>query len=123
MQTKYLIDFLKSYLSIFLYFSGQSCICICIWDSSAPYIHICFSYLSCPLLLIYLGFGKNKGKKTIIITILKTKISLSFCFCFCCLAHLCGLINGLLVWLRQMKKWKAWENETKTIEYQYYNGK
>ncbi|KAL2327205.1 hypothetical protein Fmac_020632 [Flemingia macrophylla] len=26
-------------------------------------------------------------------------------------------------WVLQMRKWKAWETETKTIEYQFYNGK
>ena len=38
----------------------------------------------------------------------------------CC--SLCELIHCLVQWM-QMRKWRAWENETKTIEYQFYNGK
>jgi hypothetical protein len=33
-----------------------------------------------------------------------------------------GSISSILLEM-QMRKWKAWEDETKTLEYQYHNGK
>ena len=44
-----------------MYISGTSCICIGVWGSPAPYIHLylgCFPYL---LLPHHFGFGKNQG--------------------------------------------------------------
>ncbi|RDY06645.1 MLO-like protein 12, partial [Mucuna pruriens] len=39
---------------------------------------------------------------------------------FCCCSALLFLNSFFVQWM-QMRRWKAWENETKTIEYQFYN--
>ena len=94
--------------------AGKSPIGVLLWDPSTPYIHLCVSSLSYHILCGHLGFGKNQG-----IYVINLVIE--------CLFHLLNClyvfmpIECLVVGL-QMRRWKTWEDQTKTVEYQYSHG-
>ena len=100
---------------IFAYVSGKSCPCIIIWYPPAPYFHLRTSSCSCALLHNYLFHRQNQG--TAILPFVYFFSQMLVCFPFSD-----GSISSILLEM-QMRKWKAWEDETKTLEYQYHNGK
>jgi hypothetical protein len=93
------------------YFAGKSGLHVCICDSPAPCIHLRLGRFSCAFLHTHPGFGQNEGTLLPFLLLWRSINSSSLnCSDSKCLFEL------------QMRRWKVWENETRTLEYQYHNG-
>ena len=85
---------------------GQGTTGFSIWDTPTPYLHFCIGTCSCYLLYCHLRLWNTKGNLHLVLS--EQIVAVFF--------------NFSKIILLQMRQWKAWEDETKTVEYQYYNG-